>query len=64
MMSDESQRVVVIHHESIEFSTRALKWALNAFSLQHGDNLTLIAILRHVNSPTSARFREYCKFIL
>jgi len=58
MMSHESQRIVVIHHASTNFSARALKWALNGFSLVNGDNLTLVAILRHVNSPTSARFRE------
>ncbi|XP_058766600.1 probable serine/threonine-protein kinase PBL26 [Vicia villosa] len=57
MMSDESQRVVVIHHASSDLSTKALKWAINGFSLDHGDTLTLVAILRHVNSPTSARFR-------
>nr|WIL59933.1 nodulation protein [Melilotus officinalis] len=55
-MSGESQRVVVIHHASMDFSTRALKWALNAFSLEHGDHLTLVAILRHVNSPTRSIF--------
>lgn len=57
-MSGESQRVVVIHHSSRDFSAKALKWALSGFSLEHGDNLTLLAILRRVNSPSSARFRE------
>ncbi|XP_012575289.1 uncharacterized protein [Cicer arietinum] len=56
-MSGESQRVVVIHHSSRDFSAKALKWALSGFSLEHGDNLTLLAILRRVNSPSSARFR-------
>ncbi|CAJ2657248.1 unnamed protein product [Trifolium pratense] len=57
MMSDESQRVVVIHHASRDFSARALKWAINGFSLEHGDSLTLVSILHHVKSPTSAKFR-------
>lgn len=61
MMSDESQRIVVIHHASSDLSTKALEWALNGFSLDHGDTLTLVAILPHVNSPTSARFREFFK---
>jgi hypothetical protein len=59
MMSDESQRVVVIHHASRDFSARALKWAINGFSLEHGDSLTLVSILHHVKSPTSAKFREF-----
>lgn len=61
MMSDESQRVVVIHHASSDLSTKALKWAINGFSLDHGDTLILVAILRHINSPTSARFRKFLK---
>ncbi|GAU40534.1 hypothetical protein TSUD_366990 [Trifolium subterraneum] len=56
-MSNESQRVVVIHHASRDFSARALKYAINGFSLEHGDSLTLVSILHHVKSPTSAKFR-------
>ncbi|KAJ1376855.1 putative receptor-like protein kinase [Sesbania bispinosa] len=44
-MSEESQRVVVIHYASKDFSSSAIKWALNGFSLERGDELILLAIV-------------------
>lgn len=61
-MSEESKKVVVTYYASRNFSIRAIKWALNGFSLECGDKLTLVAILPHVRSPSripsSTRFGE------
>lgn len=55
-MSETSQRIVVIHYASKDLTTSAINWALHGLSLEPGDELTVVAILHHVNSPSRIPF--------
>ncbi|KAJ9146634.1 hypothetical protein P3X46_028873 [Hevea brasiliensis] len=46
----EAQRVVVIQDASREVSSSALRWALQGLSLKPGDMLTLLSVLRQVET--------------
>ncbi|KAL2326239.1 hypothetical protein Fmac_025297 [Flemingia macrophylla] len=55
-MSEEPLNIVVMHLASRDFNTRAIKVAMQGFSLGRGDKLTIVVILRHVSSPTRIPF--------
>ncbi|KAF7836278.1 Proline-rich receptor-like protein kinase PERK12 [Senna tora] len=58
---EEGVRVVVIQHvSSRNVNTKAIKWALQAFSLGPNDELTLLPILRHLHH-TSSFFTPFSK---
>ncbi|PON78125.1 hypothetical protein PanWU01x14_021070 [Parasponia andersonii] len=59
------QSVVVILDASRDDSLKAIGGVLEDFSLKSGDDLTLIAVLHQVNSPSTFPFsgalKRYCK---
>ncbi|KAF2290060.1 hypothetical protein GH714_001680 [Hevea brasiliensis] len=59
----EAQRVVVIQDASREVSSSALRWALQGLSLMPGDMLTLLSVLRQVETHSEtphARSKKLC----
>ncbi|KAK7405644.1 hypothetical protein VNO78_07205 [Psophocarpus tetragonolobus] len=55
-MSEVPMSVVLIHYASRDFNTSAIKVVLQGFSLGSGDKLSLVIILRHINSPSRIPF--------
>ncbi|XP_068661751.1 serine/threonine-protein kinase PBS1-like [Aristolochia californica] len=55
-MTGATQKVVVIQDASKEISSSALKWALTGLKLKPGDELTLLAVLHQVNTPSTFPF--------
>ncbi|KAG6491345.1 hypothetical protein ZIOFF_052684 [Zingiber officinale] len=54
-MPTAPQRVVVIQDASKDLSSSAIKWAIDGLSLKLGDELTLLGVLHHVNTPMGYR---------
>ncbi|KAK0605361.1 hypothetical protein LWI29_025866 [Acer saccharum] len=55
----ERQRVVVIEdaNRRKEVSSSAIRWALHGLSLQPGDQLILLGVLHHLNTPMGYKSR-------
>lgn len=59
--SAHNQSVVVILDASRDDSLKAIGGVLQNFSLKSGDNLTLVAVLHQVNSPSTFPFSAALK---
>lgn len=55
-MPTAPQRVVVIQDASKDISSSAIKWAIDGLSLKPGDELALLGVLHHVNTPSTLFF--------